>query len=292
MEHATQSPFTSYDGQNLALYDWPLGSMRRARAMVLIVHGLGEHAWRYDRLANELNAHGFAVRAYDHRGHGSSGGKRGCLPAADTLLKDLADVIEDTRAAWCRRWKTPLVVLGHSMGGLVSALYVTRHLHQPDFSALGIHAMVLSSPALDAGLNLWQKGLLAVLPGLLPNITLGNGLDASRISHDPEVVSAYLRDPAVHDRISPRLARFIADGGPEVLASAHEWKVPTLLLYAGDDSLVNPEGSRRFAQTAPDWLVTARRFDGYYHELFNEVGRQEVMKELLAWLDMRYATRV
>ena len=288
MEFATKSPFTSHDGQNLAIYDWPLASMRHARAMVLMVHGLGEHAWRYARLASELNAQGFAVRAYDQRGHGYSAGKRGCIPAEDTLLQDLADVLEDTRAAWCRRWNTPVVLLGHSMGGLVSALYVARHLHQPEFAKLGINALVLSSPAFDPGLNLLQRAMLAVLPDLLPHLTLGNGLDARKISHDPEVVTAYQNDLAVHNRISPRLARFIANGGSEVLAAAPGWKLPTLLMYAGDDHLVKPEGSQRFAQTAPDWLVKARCFDGFHHELFNELGRQEVLDELLGWLDQRY----
>ena len=138
------------------------------------------------------------------------------------------------------RWPVPvqrLVLLGHSMGGLVAARFVADHPEAVD-------GLVLSSPALDPGLNGLQKLLLAVLPRFVPDLCVGNGLDANFLSHDPDVVQAYLADPLVHDRISGRLARFIADAGPEVVARAPGWKVPTLLMYAGSDLLVNPAGSR------------------------------------------------
>jgi alpha-beta hydrolase superfamily lysophospholipase len=147
---------------------------------------------------------------------------------------------------------------------------------------------VLSSPALDAGMNAFQKLLVAVLPRLAPDLRVGNGLDARYLSHDAGVVQAYRDDPLVHDRISARLARFIAEAGPAVLASAPHWRVPTLLLYAGDDRLVNPDGSRRFAAAAPANVVSAHRFDRLYHEIFNEVERETVFAQLKTWLDARF----
>ena len=147
---------------------------------------------------------------------------------------------------------------------------------------------MLSSPALDPGLNLVQKLLLAVVPRVAPNLTLGNGLDASFISHDPAVVEAYQRDPLVHDRISGRLAKFIADGGPATVARAPQWTVPTLLMYAGADKLVNPAGSRAFAAAAPKDVVTAHCFEAHYHELFNELDRAPVFALLKRWLDQKY----
>ncbi len=286
MDHATQIPFTTYDGHNLAICDWPLWRTQRPRATVLIVHGLGEHAWRYNPLATELNAWGFVVRAYDQRGHGDSSGKQGCLPHDDTLLRDLADVLEDTRTTHCRRGDVPLILLGHSMGGLVAALYTTGQ------SVLGnpqlVDALVLSSPALDPGLGPLQRALLTLLPPLLPDVTVSNGLDPKLISHDPKAVQAYLDDPRVHNRLSPRLARFIVDGGPLVQRHASDWAVPTLLMYAGADGLVDPSGSRRFAATTPPDVVQAHCFPGMYHELFNEANRFEVLNHLRGWLNERF----
>jgi alpha-beta hydrolase superfamily lysophospholipase len=274
------SPLTAQDGTHLVVVDWPL-SKGPVRGVVLIVHGLGEHAWRYDHVAERLNSWGFAVRAYDQFGHGESMGQRGALPSEDRLLSDLAEVVDESRFRMSA--STPLILLGHSMGGLVAGRFVAQ-ARRP------VQALVLSSPALDPGLNPFQKLLLAVLPRIAPDLRVGNGLDARFISHDPAVVAAYKADPLVHDRISARLALFIAQNGPATVAAAPAWTVPTLLMYAGDDRLVQPQGSRRFAQAAPPDVVTARCFDGLYHEIFNELApqREQVFAELQRWLDARF----
>lgn len=287
-DDAIQTPFTTYDGETLAVYDWVLPHAVAPRAVVVIVHGLGEHAWRYDTLATELNSVGFAVRAYDQRGHGDSAGKRGCLPSQDALLKDLSEVLDDTRSTVCARFRTPLVLMGHSMGGLVAALWLSRRQSQMPFEAQPVDAMVLSSPALDAGLTAWQRMLLAILPHWVPHLTVSNGLDAALVSNDPDVVQAYLEDPLVHDRLSPLLGRFIAEGGPEVLAHAPQWRVPTLLMYAGMDGLVNPQGSRSFVQRAPVGMVQSRCLEASYHEIFNDLHRDEAVNGLINWLEQRF----
>lgn len=285
---AVQTPFTTFDGHSLAVYDWSLPHGVAPRAVVVIVHGLGEHAWRYDRLATELTEAGFAVRAFDQRGHGDSAGKRGCLPTQDALVKDLEAFVDDTRATVCQRFNTPLVLMGHSMGGLVCALWAARRQALTPFHALPVDALLLSSPALDAGLNVWQRALLATLPSWLPHVTLPNGLDPALLSRDPDVVDAYLADPLVHDRISPLLGRFIAEGGPEVMQHAPQWRVPTLLMYAGCDGLVNPQGSRRFAQCTPIGVVQSLCLEDFFHEIFNEVHREEALEALFNWLDGRF----
>ena len=257
---STLTTFTAADGENLAVQDWPL-TEGATRGTVLLVHGLGEHVGRYDAVAQRLNAWGFAVRGYDQYGHGESGGPRGGLTGDMRLLEDLADMVDATRARMAPG--EPLVLLGHSMGGLVAARFVSMHLRPVD-------ALVLSSPALDPGLNAVQKLLLATLARILPNLRVGNGLDAQYLSHDPAVVAAYLADPLCHDRISGRLARFIADGGPATVARAAHWSVPTLLMWAGADRLVNPAGSRAFAAVAPRGMVQSQRFEPLFHELFNE----------------------
>lgn len=276
---STLSTFTASDGDNLAVQDWPLEPGVRMRGVVLIVHGLGEHAGRYEHVAERLNEWGFAVRGYDQCGHGESGGLPGSLPTDTRLLDDLADIIDSTRARM--EPGTPLILLGHSMGGLVTGRFVSLGMRKVD-------ALVMSSPALNPGMNVFQKLLVAVLPKIAPNLRVGNGLNPAFISHDPAVVKAYTGDPRVHDRISARLARFFATEGPATVESASRWAVPTLLMYAGDDRLVNPQGSRDFAAAAPAATVQSVCFDGLYHEIFNELDAAPVFATLRNWLDQRF----
>ena len=276
---ATLSPFTATDGENLALYDWPLPEGSARRGTVLMVHGLGEHAGRYGHVAQHFNAWGFAARAYDHYGHGRSSGPRGGLNHDTRLLDDLADLVDATRKRMAPG--EPLVLLGHSLGGLVAARFASLHLRPLD-------ALVLSSPALDTGLSGVQKLLLATMPRIAPNLRVGNGLDVQALSHDPAVVRAYQADPLCHDRISARLGRFLAEAGPATLARAPHWSVPTLLLWAGADRLVRPAGSAAFAAAAPASVVEAHCFETLYHELFNELDAGPVFTALRAWLDVRF----
>lgn len=273
------STFIASDGDNVVIQDWPIPSGVTLRGVVIIVHGLGEHAGRYDHVARKLNAWGFAVRGYDQCGHGESGGAPGSLPTDTRLLDDLADIVDSTRSRMVGG--TPLILLGHSMGGLVVGRFVSLAIRKVD-------ALVMSSPALNPGLSGFQKFLLAVLPRFAPNLRVGNGVKPQFISHDPAVVKAYRSDRLVHDRISARLAKFIADAGPATVAAAPGWKVPTLLMFAGDDRLLNPQGSRDFAAAAPGDVVTSVCFDKLYHEIFNELDATEVFQTLQRWLDQRY----
>ena len=195
---------TMADGQRLLLRDWP---RHDARGAVLLVHGLGEHSGRYDRLAAWFNQRGYAVRGYDQRGHGQSSGRRGALRHRDDLLADLAAVYQEYARATPHR---PLL-LGHSMGGLVAVRAVLD-------GALAPPALVLSSPALRSWESPQMVRLAGVLARLLPNLPLRSGLDASRLSHDPQVAVDYKADPLRHGWITPRLADFIFREGAACIA--------------------------------------------------------------------------
>ena len=268
------------DGLALQRRDWPSGD---ARGTIVIVHGLGEHVGRYGHVAARLNASRWSVVGYDQRGHGASPGERGRLADADDLLADLAAVVDVVRG----ETRGPLVVLGHSLGGLVAARFVAGALESPPplWHRDVVDALVLSSPALDVGMTAAQRMLLAALGPLTPNLAVGNGLDPAWISRDPAVVAGYRADPLVHDRIAPRLGRFILDAGRAVRALAPRWRVPTLLLYAGSDRCVAPAGSAAFAAAAPQGVVSAHPFAALFHEIFNEPEQDEVMAILTAWLD-------
>jgi alpha-beta hydrolase superfamily lysophospholipase len=264
----------------LALRDWPLADHPNAGAQVLIVHGLGEHSGRYEHVAQKLNSWGYAVRSFDLWGHGLSDGERGSMRDAHAMLDDLAAVVDHTRKTMPPGQS--LVLLGHSLGGLLAARFVSLRMRPID-------ALVLSSPALDPGLNAFQKLLLGTLPGIAPNLRVGNGLQVKYLSHDPAVVAAYQADPLVHDRICARLALFIAQAGREVLAAAPQWNTPTLLLFAGQDKLVSPQGSRDFLKLAPGAMVQSLCFDAMFHEIFNESDASSVFAALQQWLQVGWA---
>ena len=275
-------PLTTEDGLALHVREWPV-STDSVRGTVLIVHGLGEHIARYGHVAQALNRAGWNVIGHDQRGHGASEGGRGVLAHADSLLLDLSRVIDALRSAR----PGPLMLLGHSLGGLVAARFVAGAIDgTPNERAWSrdVDALVLSSPALNAGMSSAQRLLLAATAPLTPNLAVGNGLKAEWLSRDPAVVQAYRDDPLVHDRITPRLAQFIVDAGTVVQQRAPRWNVPTLLLYAGADRCVAPAGSATFAANAPAGVVTARVWPHLFHEIFNEPERDEVLGLLIEWL--------
>jgi len=279
---AMENTLRSADGLKLFVQPWPAPGP--SRGTVVIVHGLGEHIARYTHVAQHLNGWGWNVVGYDHRGHGRSEGAKGRLNDSDDLLRDLSGVIAAVRA----EYPGPLVLLGHSLGGLIAARFVAEGLcaspaawHRP------VEALVLSSPAIDPGMNAAQKALLAVMGPLAPNLAVNNGLKPEWVSRDPAVVKAYVDDPLVHDRVTPRLVRFILDGGALVLQLAPQWKVPTLLIYAGSDRCVSPAGSKAFAAAAPTSAMMTREFPTMFHEIFNEPEQAKVFDTLAGWLVSR-----
>ncbi len=267
------------DGLDLFRRDWPSDG---ARGTIVIVHGLGEHIDRYGHVAAALNARGWGVVGYDHRGHGRSPGARGRLARDDDLLADLGTVIDAVR----HDVDGPLVLLGHSLGGLVAACFVGGGIESPmsDWHR-PVDALALSSPALGIPMTPLQRALLGVLGPLAPDLGVSNGLGAGSVSRSAVTVSTYASDPLVHDRVTARLTRFIVDGGERVLSLAPHWSVPTLLLYAGSDLCVLPAASAAFAAAAPKGIVKERAFPALFHEIFNEPEQAEVISVLAAWLD-------
>ncbi len=262
------------DGTALHVHRWP---SQGTRGTVLVVHGLGEHGGRYAHVAAWLAARGLRVLGYDHRGHGRSGGPRGVIPTADALVDDLATVTDILRPA-----TGPFVLLAHSMGGAVAAQFVAEARRPVD-------ALILSSPALAAKLSAVQRLQLRIGLAIAPFLTQGNGIDANDISHDADVVRRYLGDPLNHDRICARLAKSVLDGGEVARTAAAGWSVPTLVVYAGADAIVDPAGSDAFAASAPREVVESERFPGLFHEILNEGAlAAPVFARIERWLDAHF----
>jgi alpha-beta hydrolase superfamily lysophospholipase len=270
------------DGIELHAQCWTVADGTPRRGSVLLVHGLGEHSGRYAHVAEALNAIGLDVTAYDHRGHGRSGGPRGRLPHADALVDDLRQVF-DALATEDPAWAPPFL-LGHSMGGGIAARAATAGLVTP-------RGLILSSPALAATLSPVQRAMAAVARRFVPDRPVANGLPIDVLSHDPEVVAAYRADPAVHDRISARLFDAIVAAGAAARADAGRLHVPTLGLVAGRDRFVDAAGTRAFFAALPKGVGTLHVYEDLYHEVLNErePDRSRVLGDLRAWLEAQLA---
>jgi len=269
------------DGTVTFLHEWvpPVGSA--SRGSVLIVHGLGEHSGRYGHVAERLAALGLVVRGYDLRGHGRSGGARGSIPRSDALLADLRCVFEDLdRRGRASGAGAPPLLLGHSLGGTLAAVATAGGWVAP-------RALILSSPALALHGSRPQAAALALARRLIPDRAFANRLPVDKLSHAPGEVAAYRADPLVHDRITPRMYGFLAAAGAAVRRNPASLTVPTLLLAAGDDGLVDARGSRELAAALARGASEVHIYEGLYHELFNErePDRTRVLDDLTAWVE-------
>lgn len=248
-----------------------------AHSGIVFMHGLGEHSGRYAHLAAFFCERGFAVRTYDHRGHGQSSGKRGDIPHANALLDDANDIIRHWQTR-CPQTVKQQLLLGHSMGGLFAAQIALSATHLVD-------GLVLSAPALAIYMNVIERTLLKVLSSIAPGLTISNGLKTQYLSHDTEVVTSYRNDDLVHDRISARLLNSMLETMASVQAHAPSLNLPTLLLVAGEDKLVDSSGSLAFAQASPSDYLRLHSYETLYHEIFNELDSAKVFNDLDAWLD-------
>ena len=263
------------DGTNINCVDYFPASP--AHSSIVFMHGLGEHCGRYAHLANYFCARGFAVRTYDLRGHGKSSGRRGDIPHQDSLLDDAQQVMHDWQAS-CPTSVTRQLLLGHSMGGLFAAKFALSKM-------CDLHGLILSAPALAIYMNFVERSLLKVLSSVAPSLTLSNGLKTQYLSHDPKVVASYLTDTLVHDRISARLLNSMLTTMHDVFTHASSLDLPTLLLVAGQDKLVDSTGSLRFAQASSETHLRLCTYENLYHEIFNELDTKAVFDDVGIWLD-------
>ncbi len=272
----------SFDGLTMFAQGWAPDN--DPKAVVCLVHGLGEHVGRYERVSAAFTAAGYVLLGFDLRGHGKSGGPRGHTPSLNALFKDIEDFL---REAGARYPLAPQFLYAHSLGGLLSLAYAVTH-------EVGVRGMIVSSPGLWTAIHKQKaKMLLARLLGsLVPTLTLPSELATEHLSRDPQVVIAYINDPLVHDRITTGLGRAGLQATSIVFERAAELTVPLLLVCCSGDQIAFPRGSERFARLAPPGLVTLKRYEGLYHEPHNEPEKAEVLKDYIRWLDVMSAGRL
>jgi alpha-beta hydrolase superfamily lysophospholipase len=273
------------DGTDLLIRQWPPDEAEAGGAWagapwasVLLVHGIGEHSGRYEHVGDQLTGAGLEVQTYDHRGMGGSGGRRGDVERWSLLHDDLAARLAVVRAGSAMR---PVVLYGHSLGGLIVAGYLLTDRPAPDLA-------VLSSPALDDGLPRWKKRLAPILGRIAPTLTIPTGINGETLSRDPAVAAKTVDDPLC---VTFTTTRFGAEAGVEqarvqALASGG-FGIPALVLHGEDDHLVPASASEPFAG-AP--LVERRTYPDLRHELHNEPEGPAILDDVIVWLRARSGT--
>lgn len=262
------------DGLVLSARGWMADSS--PKAVIALIHGLGEHSGRYEHLADFLIGAGYALFSFDLRGHGRSQGKRGHAPGLDALMDDMSLFLSEVQKQMAAEF---FFLYGHSMGGALVINHVLRR--QPEIAG-GVVTGPLIWPAFKP--PAWKLFTGKIMRRLWPALTLPNGLNQNHISRDPEVVKAYRTDPLVHDRLSARLGMDILEAGLWGLAHAGKFKPPLLLMHGEADHIVSVDGSREFAAKAKR-SCELKVWPDFYHEIHNEPEKDDVFAYLLGWLD-------
>jgi len=250
------------------------------RAIVALLHGLGEHAGRYEALASDLARAGYIVAALDLPGHGEAPGPRGDVPSWIAVRDHGVQALWTApHAAGIDTGRLPRILLGHSMGAVLALDYALAHPRE-------LTGVIASAAGLRSAMPPWWKLALAnVVRVTVPSMGFPTGLEEAGMSRDPEVVRGRADDPLVHDRISPRLYEAFNEARQRVLRDARRIAVPVLVLHGAADRVVDPAGSADFAGAAPKDRVTHIVYPDAYHEIFNDVGRERVVADMLAWID-------
>jgi len=272
MDH-NEGTFTGFGGLELYYQRWrPEG---RPKAVLPIVHGFGEHSGRYGNVVDWFVPQGYAVYAFDLRGHGRSPGPRGYINEWAEFRGDVRSFLELVHEQEPER---ATFLLGHSMGGLIALEYA---LHHPE----GLAGVIASGPVLaQVGVSPLLLALSKVLSGILPRLTLDTKLDATAISRDQAVVEAYVNDPLVHSLGTPRLSTELTRAVEWTQAHAAEMRIPCLIVHGSADRLAPPEGSRVFYENMTLTDKERQVYEGYYHEVFNDVGKERALAAVEAWI--------
>ncbi len=251
------------------------------KAVLLVVHGLGEHSGRYMNVVNHFVPLGYAVYGLDHFGHGQSEGAR-------VFVERFVDFTDTVKMYFdqIRAWQPgkPIFLVGHSMGGLIGCAYLLDHQE-------GLTGAVISAPAIKIADDISPATMVAgrLFSAIAPKLGI-MALDATAICSDPAVVQAYLDDPLVYNgKITARLAAEMLGAMQRVTREVSTIRLPLLIVQGTADRLVDPGGAKMLFEQAAAKDKTLKTYDGFYHEVFNEPGRAQVLGDVQVWLEKQLA---
>jgi lysophospholipase len=276
-EHAGE--LLAPDGLRLAYRSWPVSS---PRSVLIISHGLGEHAGRYRPLAADLGKRGVAVHALDHRGHGRSQGRRGYVSSFGEFVRDFevfrARIAEETPPG------VPAFLLGHSLGGLIAIRYLQAYPGAP------LRGAILSAPLLGVAVRAprWKTAMAGLLSRIAPWLPISNGIDPADLSMAEGYAQAYRADPLVHPVVTPRLYTEFLGAIEAAFRERHAITLPLLVLAPSADRVVMPAAVARWAAEHPGALQV-RKYEGFRHESLNERDRHHAVHDVAEWMEAQAA---
>ncbi|MEZ4215698.1 MAG: alpha/beta hydrolase [Myxococcota bacterium] len=273
-----ESSFRASDGLRLVSRSWRAAGERAARGRVVLVHGFGEHSGRYDEMAAWLVDRGFAVDAYDHRGHGLSEGHRNFVPRARGFDAYVDDLMTFLALLAGEREEAARILVGHSMGGLVVARALARR--GPDVACAVISGAAL---AVSPGFSRTKQWLARALAVVAPRLAMESGLPVAGLSRDPEVVRRYEADPLVCTRMTAGLAAAMLRAQIETACEGSRVRVPLLGLHGADDPICPARGTERFLRDVATPRSAFEAYAGLRHEIFNEPERVAVWEDVVAF---------
>jgi acylglycerol lipase len=245
------------------------------RAVVVLVHGLCEHAGRYDHVAAALNGFGCSVVRFDNRGHGRSGGRRGYVEDYNVYIEDADRIVTVAKE---ENSGLPIFMLGHSMGGFITAFYGIKYPERIAGQILSGAAVILSPMVKDLeGLD-YNAVALDPIPNALAEVVCRN----------PDVVKAYVEDPLVLKEFTMKLmGEVLITGARQLMEAMPEYRYPCLILHGGGDLIVPPDASKYFYEHISSQDKELKIYEGLYHEILNEPEKETVLEDIHNWIEKR-----
>lgn len=245
------------------------------KAVVVLVHGMGEHSGRYNHVAKKLTENDFSVVAFDQFGHGKTSGKRGHNPSFKAVLESVTTTINKAKELFPNK---PVFLYGHSMGGNVVVNYALRTKND-------LKGIIATSPFLKLAFQppAIKLAVGKLLQKIAPSLTMSNELDANDISRDKTEVEKYINDPLVHDKISPNFSLTFIDSGEWAIENAAKLNTKMFLLHGTDDKIIDYKGTEEFANKSDN--ATLKLYKGGYHELQNDFCKEEMLQDVINWLN-------
>lgn len=254
-------------------------SVSQPKAIILLVHGMGEHCQRYNRIAKVLNNAGYTVCSMDLPHHGRSDGKKGHVDSFEQFQQAVLGLYQRIQQDYASK---PLFLLGHSMGGLISARFLIDNQDKFD-------GAILSGPAIEFPElpSKWQITLITAISKIFPSAGI-IPVDASLVSRDPDVVNAYEKDPLINsNKLSAKLLVEFLSTMNDVKQRARVIELPVMMMHGTADKLTAPAGSQWLHDNIQSQDKTLRLYEGLFHEIFNEPEAEKIYQEVVEWLDDR-----